>query len=109
MAYLFGIILLLILFVVLHFFTEISTKQKVGVVLVLGVLILGAYWYNLGNEKRRLHLETVLLEFMHGKNISCSGMDINNSEFSYSSGTQTFIALKESNMYGRLISLDTCQ
>ncbi len=109
MAYIFGIILLVLLFVVLHFFTEISLKQKVGVISILALLILGAYLYNLGNEKRRVHLENVLLDFTHGKSISCQGMDINNSQFSYSSGTQTFLGLKNTEMSGRLISLDTCQ
>jgi len=109
MAYLFGILLLLLLFVVLHFFTEISLKQKLTTVLTLGVLVLGAYLFNQSSENRRLHLEGVLLEFMHDKTISCNGIDVNNSQFSYSSGTQTFIGLKESKMSGRLISLDTCQ
>jgi len=109
MAYLFGIALLLLLFVVLHFFTEISLQQKLITVSILAVLILGAYLYNLQSEKRRLHLESVLLEFMHDENIQCNGIDVNNSQFSYSSGTQTFIGLKQSKMSGRLISLDTCQ
>jgi len=109
MAYLFGIALLLLLFVVLHFFTEISLKQKLATVSIIGGLVLGAYLYNLNSENRRLHLEGVLLEFMHNKTISCNGLDVNNSQFSYSSGTQTFIGLKESKMSGRLISLDTCQ
>lgn len=109
MAYIFGVVLLLLLFIVLHFFTEISLKQKFTTVLVLGTLVLGAYLFNLNSENRRLHLEGVLLEFMHDNTIACNGMDVNNSLFSYSSGTQTFLGLKESKMSGRLISLDTCQ
>jgi len=109
MAYLFGLALLVLLFIVLHFFTEISLKQKIGAVSILALLVLGGYWFNQSSENRRLHLEEVLLEFTHGKNISCNGIDVNNSEFSYSSGTQTFLGLKESKMYGRIISLDQCQ
>ena len=109
MAYLFGVALLLLLFIVLHFFTEISLKQKITTVSILGALVLGAYLFNLNSENRRLHLEGVLLEFMHDKTIHCNGIDVSNSQFSYSSGTQTFIGLKESKMSGRLISLDTCQ
>ena len=109
MAYLFGIGLLALLFVVLHFFTEISLKQKLITVFIIGLFVLGAYLFNVNSENRRLHLEGVLLEFTHGKNITCNGLDVNNSEFSYSSGTQTFIGIKESKMFGRLISLDSCQ
>ena len=95
MAYLFGIALLILLFIVLNFFTEISLRQKLGVVLVLAFFILGAYWFNTINEKRRVHLEGVLLEFRHGENIICDNIEVNNSEFSYSSGTQTFLGKKE--------------
>ena len=109
MAYLFGIALLLLLFIVLHFFTEISLKQKLVTVGIIGIFILGAYLFNLNSENRRVHLEGVLLEFTHGKNIICNNLDVNNSEFSYSSGTQTFLGLKESKMFGRLVSLDSCQ
>lgn len=109
MAYLFGIALLILLFVVLHLFTEITLKQKIGAVFIVALLISGAYWFNLSSEKRRIHLEEVLLNYTQGKNISCNGIDVNNSVFSYSSGTQTFIGLKNTTMYGRIISLDQCQ
>ncbi|HIC44068.1 MAG TPA: hypothetical protein EYO73_07185 [Sulfurimonas sp.] len=109
MAYLFGIALLLLLFTVLHFFTEISLKEKVLTLSILSSFILGAYFFNLSNENRRLHLETVLLNFSHGENIMCNEINVNQTYFSYSSGTQTFIGLKESKMAGRLISLDTCK
>jgi len=109
MAYLFGIIILILLFVVLHFFTEITLKEKIGVVVVIGILVSSAYWFNKNSEERRLHLENVLLEFTQGQNITCNTTEVNNSEFSYSSGTQTFLGLKGSKMYGRIISLDQCK
>ena len=109
MAYLFGIAVLLILFTVLHFFTEISLKQKVATVVILGSFILGAYLYNQNTQERRLHLEGVMLEFTHGEDIKCNDIVVNNKLFSYSSGTQTFLGLKETKMFGRLISLDRCE
>jgi len=109
MAYLAGIVLLILLFLVLHRFTELSLKQKLGVSTVLGLLILGAYLFNKGSEARRVHLENVLLDFTHGKTIVCDGYEIHKEEYSYSSGTQTFLGKKESNTYGRIISLDLCQ
>ena len=109
MAYLAGIVLLIFLFVVMHRFTELSIQQKVGVTAVLAVLILGAFLFNKGNEARRLHLEDVLIDFTQGKTIVCEGYEVHKSEFSYSSGTQTFLGKKESNSYGRIISLDLCQ
>ncbi len=109
MLYLFGILLLILLFVVLHFFTEIPLREKLIVSGLLAAVILGAYLFNQSSEKRRVHLEGVLLNYTHGKTISCNNIDVNNSEFSYSSGTQTFLGKKESQMFGRIISLDQCQ
>lgn len=109
MAYLFGLILVSILAVVLHFFTELNMKQKGGVVAGLGLLILLAYLFNLESEKRRVHLESVLLEYTHGETILCDGMDVNSAVYSYSSGTQTFLGKKGTSAYGRIISLDQCQ
>ena len=109
MAYLAGIVLLIFLFVVLHRFTELKLKEKLGVTFVLAFFILGAYLFNKGNEARRLHLEKVLLDFTHGKTIVCDDFEVHNSEFSYSSGTQTFLGKKESTQNGRIISLDLCQ
>jgi len=109
MAYFFGFAILGLIFIVLHFFTDISLKQKFGTVIVLGLFILGAYLFNLSTEERRLHLEEVLIEFTQGQHISCNSFDVSSQLFSYSSGTQTFIGLKDTNMSGRLISLDSCK
>lgn len=109
MAYIFGVILLLVLFVVMHFFTEMRLKQKLYTIGILALFIVGAYLYNYQSEERRLHLEAVMLKFNSGQNIQCSSLDVNNTEFSYSSGTQTFLGKKESKMYGRIISLDSCR
>jgi len=109
MAYLFGLLVLVILFTVLHFFTEISFKQKVITVSIFALFILGAYLFNVNTQERRLHLENVLLEYTHGEQISCAGIDVNKEVFSYSSGTQTFLGIKDTKMYGRIISLDKCE
>ncbi len=109
MAYLAGIVLLILLFVVLHHFTELTLKQKAGVSVLLSLLILSAYLFNQNSEERRIHLEKVLLDFTHGKTIVCEASEVNNSEYSYSSGTQTFLGKKESESFGRIISLDQCQ
>jgi len=109
MAYLLGIVVLLVLFTVLHFFTELNTKQKTITVVIFASLIIGAYFYNQSTQDRRLHLESVLLEYTHGEHISCDGIDVSKEEFSYSSGTQTFIGMKDTKMFGRLLSLDKCQ
>jgi len=109
MAYLLGIVVLLILFTVLHFFTEISLKQKIITIVILTSFIIGAYLFNQNTQERRAHLEGVLLEFTHGEHITCNGIDVSKNNFSYSSGTQTFLGLKETKMFGRIISLDRCE
>jgi len=109
MAYILGVVLVVVFFTVLHFFTELSTKQKGITTAVLASFILGAYLYNQNTENRRLLLENILLEYQHDKEIVCADIKVSNKEFSYSSGTQTFLGLKDTPSYGRIISLDKCK
>lgn len=109
MAYIAGFVLLITLFIVLHFFTEISSKQKVAVVGIVAAFILGAYLFNKNTEDRRVRMQNILIEFRHGNDIVCEGMKVNDKDFSYSSGTQTFLGKRDSKTYGRIISLDRCQ
>jgi hypothetical protein len=109
MGYIVGLIILVLLFTVMHFFTEINAKQKIITIVIFASFILGAYLFNQNTETRRVHLQEVLIEFTNGKEILCEDMKVNNSLFSYSSGTQTFIGLKDKKMNGRLISLDKCK
>ena len=109
MAYLFGLALLILFFIVLHYFTQIVLMQKIYITVIFAFLVAGAYWYNLRSEERRVHLQKVLLEFRNNNTIVCNGISVNSSDFSYSSGTQTFLAKKESKMYGQIISLDSCK
>ncbi|MBN2894757.1 MAG: hypothetical protein JXK05_02570 [Campylobacterales bacterium] len=109
MGYLIGLAALGLLFAVLHFFTELSHKQKSGVVAVLALLIGAMYLYNVRSDAQRAQAVAVVLKYHQGKTLTCKGIEVNQSTFSYSIGTQTFIGREGSVHNALLISVTECR
>ena len=109
MAYIFGLIIVGIFFVVLHYFTELTTKQKLTVTAGVMGIILGAIAYNSYNTAQSDKMLQVVTKFQQGKNIHCIGKDINATEYDLSHGTYTFIGRKNSAVYGEMISATDCE
>jgi len=108
-SYLLGLAAIGVFFLVLHNFTELDSKQKGGVTAVLLGLVLSMYLYNLYSDDQREKVTTIVLEYKQNKTLTCKGVEVNQSNFSYSVGTQTFIGLKNTPHYGRLISATECE
>ncbi len=109
MSYILGIIAVGILFLILHNLTELDTNQKSFIVKALLGLILSMYIFNLYSDAQRDKITDIVLKYEQNKNLTCNDIDVNKSNFSYSVGTQTFIGLKNSPHYGRLISASECE
>lgn len=109
MAYLFGLIVLALLLVVLHYFTELNARQKGGVVLALALLIGGAIAYNNYTNAQSAHVRSIELRYNQGETIVCDGIEVNASTFSYSVGTQTFIGKEKSGHYNRMFHANGCR
>lgn len=109
MAYLIGLAALGLLFVVLHYFTELSHTQKGGVVAVLALLIGAMYLYNVRSDAQRAQVVAVVLKYNQGETLTCNGIEVNQSTFSYSIGTQTFIGREGSAHNALLISATECR
>ncbi|MEA1919240.1 MAG: hypothetical protein U9N52_05320 [Campylobacterota bacterium] len=109
MSYLLGLGAVGIFFLVLHNFTELDHKQKGGATAVLLGLIIGMYVFNLYSDGQRNHVTNIVLEYQQKKTLTCKGIDVNITNFSYSVGTQTFIGRENTPHYGRLISATECE
>jgi hypothetical protein len=108
-AYLFGLIVIALLLVVLHYFTELNAGQKGGTVLALALLIGGAIAYNNYTNAQSAHVRDIELRYNQGETIVCDGVDVNASNFSYSVGTQTFIGKEGSGHYNRMFHANGCR
>ena len=109
MSYILGITAIAVLFVILHNFTELGSREKILTTLTLLGVVLSMYLYNLYTDLQRDHVTEVVLKYKQNKTLTCKGIEINSTNFSYSVGTQTFIGREKSQHYGRLISATECK
>jgi hypothetical protein len=109
MAYIFGLVVVGLFFLSLHYFTELDKSQKMIITAVVLTIILGAIGFNKYSAAQRDNMMRVVTKFQQGKTVKCNGVDVNNSNFTLSVGTYTFIGKKETPNYTQMISASTCK
>ncbi len=109
MGYALAIAATLAFFAALHFFTELKAKMKIGIALALLFITIFATAYNAYSREQRTHALDVELRYNQGKTLKCNGIDVNNTNFSFSNGTHTFIGKKETPNYSMMINTSVCQ
>lgn len=109
MAYIAGLVITGLLFLALHYFTELTKSQKVTASSTLLAIILLAIAYNAYSDAQREHMLNVVLKFKQGRTIKCGAQDVNSSLYTLSIGTYTFIGKKNTPHYAEMISASSCQ
>ena len=113
MAFFYLLIFLLLLFgivgVVVYFFTELTQRLKMTILLslLLGWLLVFGYTL-LQDRKRGLH-EKLLFAFNHGKNLICKSLQVDKTNFNFVSGTLVFVGKEGSKFEGLVIPIDECR
>lgn len=109
MAYLlwFGIVVLG--FALMHYFTELSAKQKGVISLVLTLVITAAIAYNIQSDRDRAKVVSIEQKYRSGETLSCRGIDVNTTTFDYSVGTQSFVGFKGTKHYQQIINARECE
>jgi len=108
-AYIYGLIIVGLLFLAMHYFTELTTKQKAITAVILVTLIMSAVAYNKYKEQQREKMLEVVVKYEQGKTIHCGKRDVNSSLYSLSIGTYTFIGKENTPHYAEMIDAFTCQ
>lgn len=103
----FGIVALV--FALMHFFTELTARQKGLISLIVTLIIAGAIAYNIRSNADREHVISIELKYRHGKSVTCQGVEVNATEFSYSDGTQSFVGNKGTSHYQQIFNVRECQ
>ena len=109
MDYLAGLIVAGLLFLSLHYFTELDKPQKIKISLSFLTVVLLAIAYNSYSDYQREKMLQAVLHYKQGKTINCNGQDVNSSTYSLSIGTYTFIGKKGTPHYAEMISAESCQ
>ncbi|MFA6195538.1 MAG: hypothetical protein WC656_02695 [Sulfurimonas sp.] len=109
MSYIFGIIIVGLFFLALHYFTEFTNYQKVTITTILLAIVLSAITYNAYTDSQRDKMLEAIRKFEQNKTIKCNGEDINNTNFTLSIGTYTFIGKQNTPYLNRMISASQCE
>ena len=109
MAYIAGIVITGLFFLVLHYFTELTKSQKLIVTSTVLALILSAIAYNAYSTHQREKMLNVVKKYNQGKTVHCNGVDVNNTDYTLSIGTYTFIGKEGTPNYTQMISASTCE
>jgi len=108
-AYIYGLIIVVLLFAALHYFTELNTSQKFLIGAILLIVILGGIAYNKYNQAKTEKMRNVIIKYKQGKTVTCNGIDVNASTYSLSIGTYTFIGKENTPHYAEMISAASCE
>jgi len=109
MAYIAGLIIVGLFFLSLHYFTELNKSQKITISAIVLAIILGAIAFNAYSSTQRDKMLNVVLKFKQSKTVNCNGVDVNNSNYTLSTGTYTFIGKENTPNYGQMISASSCE
>lgn len=109
MAYIFGLAVVALLFLSMHYFTELTKSQKAIATAVILAVVLSAIAYNSYSDKQREKMLDVVRKFQQGKTVKCNAQDVNNSNFTLSIGTYTFIGKQNTPQFNKMISASQCE
>lgn len=103
----FGIVVLA--FVLMHYFTELTGRQKGIISLIAAILVAGAIAYNIKSDRERDHVTAIELKYRSGETLVCRGVEVNATTFGYSVGTQSFIGNKGTLHYQQIFNARECE
>ncbi|MDK9693676.1 MAG: hypothetical protein OEL19_05450 [Sulfurimonas sp.] len=109
MAYLIGLVVVGLFFLVLHYFTELTQMQKSVVTGVALFFVLFALAFNTYTDAQRDKMLEVVTKFNQNGTIKCDTLDLNNTNFTLSIGTYTFIGKEKTPFHGQMISVSKCE
>jgi len=108
-AYIAGLVLTLLFFLTLHYFTGLNKKQKFLVTIIVLSVILSAIGFNKYNTIKQEEMLNAVLLYNQGKTINCNGLDVNKDTYTLSIGTYTFIGKEGTKNYSKMLSASTCR
>lgn len=109
MAYIYGLLIVFLFFGVMHFFTELTLRQKTTTTLLLLLFVTAALYYNALQDNKAAHLRDVMLRFNQNKSLTCGTLEVNSTNFTLSVGTQTFIGKEKSDYAGKMVTASECE
>ena len=109
MTYIAGLIIIGLFFLALNYFTNLTHSEKVSVIIVVLSILSIAIMYNEYTKQENQKLLDVTKRFNQNRTIKCDTVDVNNTNYTLSIGTYTFIGKENSPFSGDMISASDCE
>ena len=109
MTYISGIIVVIVFFLAMRYFTKFDIYQQISIAVVILSIMAVAVMYNEYTQQENQKILDVALKYKQGKTIRCLGKDVNNTDYSLSIGTYTFIGRDGTQNAQEMISASDCE
>lgn len=103
------VVFIALLYAVMHFFTQMSHRQKLQVSAGLLLVVAAAAAWNGYTDRKQAHVRSVILKFNQHKRLECAGVEVDDRNYTLSIGTQSFIAKAGSPHAGQIFDAAGCQ
>ena len=109
MTYILGILIVIVFFLAMRYFTTFDFYQQISIAIVILSVLSIAIMYNEYTKQESQKILDVTLKYNQGKTLHCAGKDVNNTTYSLSTGTYTFIGLEGTAHAQEMISASDCE
>jgi len=108
-AYIVGLLVVGLFALAIRYFTELSKRQELTVGVIVLSIIFGAIAFNTYMSSQNEKMLNAVIKYKQSKSITCDTVEVNNSNYTLSIGTYTFIGKENTPKYGEMISASTCE
>jgi len=108
-TYIFGILIIGLFFLALHYFTDLNNSQKWWVTTIVLALLSIMVMFNEYQNQESQRLRAIAIAFNQGKIIQCDDKNVSNAFYTLSVGTYTFIGKDKTPHAGEMISASDCK
>ncbi|MDQ7045036.1 MAG: hypothetical protein Q9M32_03875 [Sulfurimonas sp.] len=109
MTYIFGILIIGLFYLALHYLTELTLSQKWWVITIVLSILGVAIMFNAYSENQSNKTRDIAMQFKQGKTLQCDGLEVNSTNYTLSVGTYTFIGKDNTSNAGQMISASSCE
>ena len=98
MPYLYIVLAIVVLFILMHKFTELQMNQKIVITVVMAALIAAFYIFEQSSKKSSKQMHALRFAFEQGETLICDGKEVNNKLYNYAS--RSLIGKKGTKAFG---------
>ncbi len=109
MIYLLWFVISIAVFVWMHYFTQLSAKNKGLITLIVTLVVANAALINFMNDKEGELASAAQLKFENNQTLVCGDVNVSMENFTYSVGTQSFVGNKGSRYDSKILSASECK